>query len=298
MRQFCVLGRLSILLCDTMFLICLTHDIDQLEHPFSSTLGLAHGLFNSAKMRIALRYLAGVASARKNPYDTYDRILDLEKKYGATSTFFVVPAQSKANAECLARLRAARTEVALHNIGTSYISPSELARQKNVIEKFLGSEISGVRSHRLDLMIPRTFEFQKHCGFKYDSSFFPPRYGNKRIYTPFPATDGLLELPLAFMDSDFQEMAMVGPDALQKTWTRIERILEDYRRRQGVCTILWHPTAFYDDGCELHNLNYQHFKGFDKLYEMILEYGSTKSDRMCGCLEAIEHWKGSEESMW
>lgn len=281
-----------------MFLICLTHDIDQFEHPFSSLRGLARGLLHPPTAKVALTYITGRQSSRKNPYDTYDRILEIERKYEATSTFFVVPADTKANSKCSQRLRSAGCEVGLHNIANSYTSPSELLRQKGIVEKHLGLEISGVRSHRLDLMIPRTFEFQKYCGFKYDSSYFPPRYGNKRIYAPFFVTDGLIELPLAFMDSDFQYMTLQGPDAMQKTWKRIERVLEEFRKNEGVCTILWHPPAFYDEGNDLHALHFKHFKGFDKLYEMILEYGSEHSDKMCGCLEVLNLWKGPAESMW
>lgn len=281
-----------------MFLICLTHDIDQLEHPFSSFRGLAKGVLDAQTAKLAINYLAGKPSARKNPYDTFDRILELEHKYNATSTFFVVPADNYVNRNCIHKLSAAGSEIALHSIGLSYASPSQLMLQKRIIEKLLGSEIIGARSHRLDLMIPRTFEFQRSCGFKYDASYFPPRYGNKRLYAPFFGVEGLLELPLAFMDSDFAEMPAMGSGGVKAAWRAVERVLEEYRKNEGICTILWHPPAFYDEKNDFHKLRYGHFRGFERLYEMILQYGTDNCDEMCSCVEVMKRWKPTEESMW
>ncbi len=248
--------------------------------------------------KVALHYLTGRFEARKNPYDTFDRILGLERRYGATSTFFAVPQETAAMSECLQKLRASGSDIALHGINGILQTPSELLRQKRIIERCLGADIDGIRNHRLELMIPRVFEFQRHSGFKYDSSFFAPRYGGKRQYTPFYAVDGLLEIPLAFMDSDFSQMTLSGPDGVNEVWKRIERVMDEYRRNEGVCTILWHPHAFYDDGNEMHRLHYKAFQGFQKLYEMILQYGSENSDKMCSCIEVLKRWKAPAETMW
>ncbi len=243
-----------------------------------------------------MHYLMGRSSAKKNPYDTFDRILELERRYGATSTFFSVPINTAAVSSCLRKLRAAGSEVGLHGVGGRFIGPSEIIRQKNITESLLGEQVVGVRNHSLELMIPRTFEFQKLAGFKYDASYFPPKYGNKRQYTPFMAVDGLTELPLAFMDSDFSEMTSIAN--VDKTWKRIERVLEEYRKNEGVCTILWHPHVFYDENNEIHRMRYRAFKEFDQLYEMILRYGSENSDKMCSCAEILALWKQTEETVW
>jgi peptidoglycan/xylan/chitin deacetylase (PgdA/CDA1 family) len=279
-----------------MFLICLTHDIEGVDHPYSSTKGIIRGLTNKDSSRTALHYLIGRSTAKKNPYDTFDRILDLEGRYGATSTFFSVPLNTLGFSTCLRKLRAAGSEIGLHGVGGRFVGASEFIRQKKVVETLLGEDVIGVRNHSLELMIPRTFEFQKLAGFKYDASYFPPRYGDKRRYAPFMAVDGIAELPLAFMDSDFQEMTSLA--SVEKTWNRIERVLDEYRRNEGVCTVLWHPHAFYDENNEIHRLRYRVFKEFDKLYEMILKYGSENSDKMCGCAEILKLWDRPEEIEW
>ena len=225
-----------------MFLICLTHDIEALDHPFSSHRGIARGLLNGRTRKLALEYVMRNPSAMKNPFDTFDTILDMERKYGAKSTFFSLPFAYAKNLHRLKRLRA-EAEVGLHGMDPSPRSLSALQAQKATVETALGAAVTGIRMHMLSLVIPRTFDFEKHAGFDYDSTFLPPRYGQKRSYKPFFAVEGLLEIPLTIMDSDYAEMGT------EKTWERIEATLDEYRRNEGVCTILWHPHSFYDEEC-------------------------------------------------
>jgi peptidoglycan/xylan/chitin deacetylase (PgdA/CDA1 family) len=281
-----------------MFLICLTHDIEQLTPPFSTLGRLAAGVLTRKTRRLAIDYVMGKESARKNPYDTFQEILELERRYNATSTFFATPSVGVLSSPRLAELTRGGSEVALHGIGLSSRSVPELLRQKIALETAIDTEVSGIRQHSLDIMIPRTFDFYRVAGFRYDASYFPPRFGQKRIYTPFFAVDGLVEFPLALMDSDFEDMASIGSDALNKTWVRIEQILDEYRRNEGVCTILWHPHAFYDETNDFHKLFYGHFQGFKELYEKILRYGSENSDRVCTCRDALSACEIKESPMW
>jgi hypothetical protein len=281
-----------------MFLICLTHDIEQLTPPYSTLGHIAAGALAAKTRRLVLDYVMGKESARKNPYDTFQDMLELERQYDATSTFFATPSVGVLSSSRLTELNRTGSEVALHGIGESSRSVHELLRQKKALETVIDMEISGIRQHSLDIMIPRTFDFYKVAGFRYDATYFPPRYGQKRIYTPFFAVEGLVEFPLAFMDSDFSDMASIGSDALNKTWGRIERILEEYRRNEGVCTILWHPHAFFDEKNDFHRLFYMHFRGFRELYERILRYGSENSDRMCTCRDALSACEIKDSPMW
>jgi peptidoglycan/xylan/chitin deacetylase (PgdA/CDA1 family) len=293
------LKRLATVSCDIrMFLICLTHDIEALMPPYSRLSRLVAGAIAGKTRRLVFDYVMGKESARRNPYDTFVEILELERRYNATSTFFATPSVEVLGSPRLSELTHTRSEVGLHGIGLSSRAIPELLRQKKVVESAIGSEVSGIRQHGLDIMIPRTFDFYKVAGFRYDASYFPPRYGLKRIYRPFFAVEGLVEFPLAFMDSDFQDMASTGSDAFDKTWGRIERTLEEYRRNEGVCTILWHPHAFFDEKNDFHRLFYGHFRGFKELYERVLKYGSENSDRMCSCREALDNFEIKGSSMW
>jgi peptidoglycan/xylan/chitin deacetylase (PgdA/CDA1 family) len=279
-----------------MYVICLSHDIDALEHPYSSLRGLLRSAGHRGTWRLLLDYLSRKPSARSNPYDTFDKILDLERLYKAKSTFFAPPVNNVANISYVRRVRDSGWEVGLHGISGSHLSACKVVEQKEILEEILGSKISGIRQHRLDLMIPRTFEFERAAGFSYDSSYFPPRYGRERMYCPLTVVEGLIEIPLAFMDSDFSEMTLTN--GIERTWKRIERILEEYRQNEGVCTVLWHPHAFYDEKNDFHKAYYRHFKGFAELYEKILEYGSKNSDKMCGCLEVARSPRTPKKSMW
>jgi peptidoglycan/xylan/chitin deacetylase (PgdA/CDA1 family) len=281
-----------------MFLICLTHDIEALMPPFSTFGQIAAGAIVGKTRKLVFDYVMGKESARKNPYDTFGEILELERRYNATSTFFATPSVGVLGSPRLSELARTGAEIALHGVALSSRSIPELLKQKKALESAIGTQVSGIRQHSLDIMIPRTFDFYKVAGFRYDASYFPPRYGQKRMYSPFLAVEELVEFPLAFMDSDFADMATTGSNALNRTWARIEHILEEYRRNEGVCTILWHPHAFFDEKNDFHKLFYDHFRGFKELYERILKYGYENSDRMCSCQEALSKCQVNAVPMW
>ena len=253
---------------------------------------------NRRDRRLTIDYVLGKDSARRNPFDTFDSILETERNYNARSTFFALPTPSRANVEIVRRIHKSGWDVGLHGIRDSFALASSLAEQKDVLEQALQGKVRGNRYHSLNLMIPRTFEFERLCGFEYDSSYFPPRYGQKRLLKPFHAIKGLLEIPLAFMDSDFSEIALPKFGGLEKAWERIQAVLEQYRVHEGVCTVLWHPHAFYDERNAYHRKHYQHVSGFASLYERILEYASQNGARLCGCDEIAKEWNATSDGYW
>jgi len=276
-----------------MFLICLTHDIEALDHPFWSQRGILRGLQNGRTRKIALDYLRGNSAATQNPFDTFDTILEMERNHGATSTFFSLPFASSRNLYRLKEL-GDQAEIGLHGMGESFRLLSALKQQKATLESTIGRSVTGIRMHMLSLAIPRTFDFEKQAGLTYDATYLPPRFGQKRIYHPFLAVDGLLEIPLSVTDSDYGEM---GPE---KTWERIEAVLDEHRKNEGVCTILWHPHSFYDEKCAFHRLQYKHLEGFKDVYERILQYGENHADEMCSCIRVAEKLKDTStvEKYW
>jgi peptidoglycan/xylan/chitin deacetylase (PgdA/CDA1 family) len=282
--------------------------VEAYYHPYSgSKIGLVYHLIKTKNKSLVVDYILGKGSARKNPFDTFDKITGIEKKYNAKSTFFFLkrgggsdynfsdtPVKNR-----IKKLDEEGFEIALHGSYESVNSIKNLYNEKKQLEEVLGKHVIGIRQHGLKLMIPRTFESQRFCGFKYDSSYSPPKYSKKRMYKPFYAVEGLLEIPLTFMDSDWQYMTLKNYNgSLDKTWSRIKLILDECKSREQVCTILWHPHAFYDENCDYYPMYYSHFKGFTELYERILEYGKENEAKMCTGREVFEDWRETNEIWW
>lgn len=287
-----------------MFRICLTHDVE-LYH-FSKTLYLMPLLYHNIKNQ-NLSLIKKVIRCEKgklgNPFNTFDKILALEKKYHAKSTFFFLRKGGGSNYNfsdgpvktLIKNLDSQGWEIGLHSTYQSTLDLNRLYQEKQELECSLGKEIIGVRTHGLKLLIPRTFENQKFCGFKYDTSFHPPYYMKKRSLKPFFATQGLLEIPLTIYDSEWQYMTMKSiHGSIDYTWNRIKSILDRCRTEDTICTVLWHPHAFYDENNEFSKLLYPHFEGFSEIYEKILQYGYENNAPLCTCQQIYSEYNKKE----
>ena len=291
-----------------MFRICLTHDVEMFH--FSKALYLIPLLYNNIKkqnLSIIKKVINNEKEALDNPFNTFDKILELEKQYDAKSTFFFLMKGGGSNynfsdepVKTLIRdLDRKGWEIGLHSTYQSQFLLNRLCQEKQQLESALEKEIIGVRTHGLKLIIPRTFENQKFCGFKYDTSFHPPYYMKKRSAKPFYATQGLLEIPLTIYDSEWQFMTMKSiRGSIDYTWIRLKSILDRCRTEDTICTVLWHPHAFYDENNEFSKLLYPHFEGFSELYEKILQYGYENNAPLCTCQQIYSEYEKEGEVEW
>jgi len=290
-----------------MFTICLTHDVDAYYSPFSYEKILST-LIKVKPVSHILQNYPDWKTRFSNPYDTFERILEMETDYHAKSTFFFLN-KGKGGSnynfsddpikKIFVMLDKRGWEIALHGSYNSINNPKNLFNDKKELESIIGKKVDGIRLHGLHLRIPQTFEHQRLCGFLYDTSYFGPKYGRKRINKPFYCIDGLLEIPITFMDSDWQFMTDERYNgSIDKTWNRIKQILDYCKTNEFVCTILWHPHTFYNENCALSKKHYSHFKGFAEIYQMILEYGETNNAKMCPCIDVYNDYNMTLERRW
>jgi peptidoglycan/xylan/chitin deacetylase (PgdA/CDA1 family) len=129
-----------------------------------------------------------------------DRVLDIERRYGLVSSWYVVAEDYEVPADLFARLRAAGCEVGLHGVthdGSLFSSRREFEAQLPRIHRYLREwGAVGFRSPALH----RNAAWMQELGCLYDSSFpdtdpFQPQPGGCRSILPFFLGD-LLELPL------------------------------------------------------------------------------------------------------
>ena len=188
-------------------------------------------------MHAGLRELRGLAGAAvhkatgTDPYWSFDRILEDERRCGASSTFFLLADHAHefdgAAVESYERLRPrlvetlqdAEAEVGLHGSYSAADDAGRIAREKERLEKLSGP-VQGQRYHYLRVDPHRNLGALEAAGFAYDSSLgFGDAVGFRAgIAHPFRPWDferdaprGLVEVPLAAMDVTLVRGAIPRP---------------------------------------------------------------------------------------
>ena len=125
-----------------------------------------------------------------------EKILNVLEKNNVHGTFFVTGNFAKENPKLVKKIFSGKNEIAAH--GVDHFSPktSDPKNAKKILEKTIGSKISGYRQPRMFKISARDL---KTAGFNYDSSlnpaFIPGRYNNlKTPRTPFKK-EGIIIIP-------------------------------------------------------------------------------------------------------
>lgn len=255
------------------FAVCLTHDIDEVYHSvISKGMGALRHL-EGGNLAGAVQALSQIWS-KKLPFCNFSEIMDLEEKYGATSTFFIMsesPGESSYGysiedlAPEIGEITDRGWDVGLHGGDTSYLDPQEMKRKKVQMERVLHRPVTGYRNHFLRFRVPDTWEYLSQAGFLYDATFGYAdcagfRNGMCHPFRPFNLNKNheidILEIPLTIMDVTMDSLYMRLDDKTK--WEFIKMLIDRVINCQGVFTLLWHNTYMRGDNIDL--------------YEKILQY--------------------------
>ena len=284
------------------FAVALTHDVDV---PWKWTRTGVKGAAARAKsdlvngrMHAGMRELRGLAGAAvhkatgTDPYWSFDRILEDERRCGASSTFFLLADHAHeydgAAVESYERLRPrlvetlqdSEAEVGLHGSYSAADDAGRIAREKERLEELSGP-IQGQRYHYLRVDPHRNLGALEAAGFAYDSSLgFGDAVGFRAgIAHPFRPWDfardaprGLVEVPLAAMDVTLsaERYLDLGVDEAEK---RLMSLLDWAALHGGGFAVLWHSEQ-YDSAL---------LPGWDRLYRRVLEGVRSRGG---ACLQA------------
>lgn len=274
---------------DKKFAVCLTHDIDSIYSNVSlsrTVKSLIHGQIKGAfKTTLNKRY------KKWNPLWNFKKIMALEDKYNAKSSFFFL-ALDKEDLDFnyhiedleneIGNIADTGWEVGLHGGHESYKNLNEIKEKKQNLEKVLGQKVIGYRNHFLRFKVPDTWELLSKAGFRYDTTLGYAdcvgfRNGMCHPFKPLNLNTNreidILEIPLTIMDCTlFDYMKLDLKDAWEITKTLIDTV-EKYK---GTITILWHNTYMSNEKLQF--------------YEKILQYCSEKNAWMTSGEEICNCW--------
>lgn len=266
------------------FCICLTHDVDDINIP------LSHKLLYSLSLLKKMIKTPGIVKNKDNySYNTIKKIISLEKKYDAKSTFFFLCTNEdivryryeiETLSDELAFIKDQKFEIGLHGGYYSYDNEYKITLEKTRIEKIINQNIVGFRNHYLNLKIPETWEYLSKLKFKYDSTFGYSNiigYRNGTCY-PFKPYNwsthkimDLIEIPMNVMDTVYREQSFLKRDF----WNIISYMIKEAKKYHGVITINFHNHVFFEP----------FYEDYIKIYNNILKMGQDQNAWMTNCIE-------------
>jgi peptidoglycan/xylan/chitin deacetylase (PgdA/CDA1 family) len=283
------------------FAVCLTHDVDEIYPPLKHImLSSVHCLkyLNLKELKYQINWK--LKDKRKSPYINFRKIMQLEEKYDAKSSFYFITANEdlrrfRYNIEDidneLGYISDNHWEVGLHGGYYSYNDFEKISTEKKRLENVLGRKVIGFRNHYLRFKVPDSWELLSSAGFRYDTTFgyndmIGFRNGMCHPFKPYNLNENreidILEIPLVVMDATLFNVATSFEDA----WGYTKKLVDIVEKYNGVITFLWHNNVF---NCPFR-------QNWGRLYEKILKYCYEKNAWMTSGEEIYNWW--SSQRLW
>jgi peptidoglycan/xylan/chitin deacetylase (PgdA/CDA1 family) len=262
------------------FAVCLTHDIDDISQPLSHIINSSLYTLKKSGFKGAKELIPG-NSSKPGQYKNFKKIMEIEKKYGAVSSFYFLATDKdplrfrydiEEILEDLESIRDSGFEIGLHGGYYAYCDPVMIKKEKDRLEKACRANVIGYRNHYLMFKFPDTWRYLASCGFKYDSSMgfndiSGSRNGMCHPYRPYDPIKGeeidIFEIPLMIMDSSL----LSHEGDIKKAWETSKIIIDTVESLNGVLTLCWHNNVF----------SYAPKEQWARLYEKILSYCHEKN---------------------
>ena len=238
----------------------------------------ALNLFELNFKRIAER-LSVLLNFEKDPYDTYDYLLQLKKKYNLRQIYFFlvgnygeydknVSIESSNKFQSLIKSIADYAEVAVHPSYSSNDDPSQLRKEIRRLSKVLKREVDRSRQHYLKVIFPTTYRNLIENDIREDYSMgYASEIGFRAsICSSFIFYDldldtetKLLLTPFMLMDNTLKDYMQLSPEEAVK---RSTQLINEVRLVNGTFVTLWHNHSVNDR---------DEWKGWRNVYESIIE---------------------------
>lgn len=232
------------------------------------------------------RRISVLAGRCKDPFDTFDYIFDVLRKYKISTQFFFLLgnpsrfdkniAHTNATFRQLIQDIARKCAVGIHLSFKSHINPDLMKEEIERLEDITGATVTANRFHYLRFTLPRTYNRLIKLGITDDHSMgYAPHPGFRAgICTPHyffnldtnEATT-LRVHPIAFMDTTFAHYKRDTPD---EALERIQEIMNYVKETGGTCVGLWHNSSFTETG---------EWKGWKHVFESAALHASLLTEQ-------------------
>lgn len=267
-----------------------THDIDNPVkwrgvHTLIRTVGgdlLKRHSFPMA-WRSWVSYWNNTIGEQKDPYDTFDYLMDLSEKSGAKSHFFflcggqtaydeeALPPSHPIVKNIIQKIERRGHVIGFHPSFNAHTDEALFRAELESLQDQVKQHIRCGRQHYLRFEVPDTWRLWEAAGMEWESSLCYPEESGFRCGTcrPFPVFDILQrkalqinERPLLLMEGSW---IRYNPKPPETFLADAKRLIDIVRKYKGEFVLLWHNST----------LNTAEQPLAKYLYEEILAYGSS-----------------------
>jgi len=251
------------------FSFLLTHDVDipQLWRNALSPAKTMLGDIFKRKNKAAIWQHFNFIKKKKDPFDTFDELMDLSENQGLQSHFFFITGGNTRfdnNYEIsdffieklITRIHERGHEIGIHPSYDTYQDAAMLSWEIEALRQVSPQSVKTGRQHFLRFAVPHTWQAWEDNGMEWDSTMGYAGAVGFRCGTcyPFPVFNvltrrelDLVERPLLVMEvSLFSEayMGLTQAEALVK----VQEIVETVSRFEGEFVLLWHNSNLVLNG--------------------------------------------------
>ena len=275
------------------FSMLLTHDVDEIQrYPNLKKVIMGMGgdiLYRksfSLPFKTLYDYFLVSIKRRKDPYDSFDEIMDTSDAFGVTSHFFFMAGGTTNRydnrysinnpriKEILEKIRSRGHSIGLHPSYNAYNNSEQFKKEKEALERVNNYPITSGREHYLRFEVPTTWQLWENNGFKWCSNLAYPRSAGFRTgscypYTPFNILSqeklNVQERPLIMMEVTFIE----ATKTIKEFDTMVNYYLNIIKKYNGEFVLLWHNASFKEASIVRYAPSYtKTLKKFKELVEL------------------------------
>lgn len=251
------------------FSFVLTHDVDEPQlwrNSFSPIKTIIGDIFKR-KNKAAMWQHFNFFKKKKDPFDTFDELMNLSENQGLTSHFFFIAGGNTrfegnyaiddfSVKKLITRIHERGHMVGIHPSYNTYRNAAMLRQEIEALRRVSPQSVKAGRQHFLRFGVPHTWQAWEDNGLEWDSTMGYAGMAGFRCGTcyPFPVFNvltrkelNLVERPLLVMEvSLFSEtyMGLAQAEALVK----VQEIVETVRRFEGEFVLLWHNSNLVLNG--------------------------------------------------
>lgn len=276
------------------FAVCITHDIDEIFLPIKNSIKQFAKNTLSLNINSAFLNIRSIVNKKDNPFYNIHKLISIEKEFDANATYFFLALKNHEKdfnynleevQDIIQDIIKSGSEIGLHGGHDAFLSHKKIIQEKEYLERVSGIKVIGYRNHYLKIKIPDTWENLIKAGIKYDSTLgFYDKVGFRNgMCHPFYPYDekkerhlNIMEIPLSVMDCSLNNYMGLN---IEESFNEVKEIIDRVHSINGVFTLLWHNTYFFDEQLEL--------------YRRILDYCQNKNAWFTSCGD-IYKWCAKE----
>jgi hypothetical protein len=263
------------------FKIFPTHDVDNVRYwknPGQLVKILGGDLLRRKNVQLAYNHAAEYfrvkTGKQKDPYDTFDSLMDLSDQAGLQSHFFFIaggttrydrryPVKSGTVKEIIRRIHQRGHGIGIHPSYNTHENPVLLEQELKRLQEVSPGKITGGRQHYLRFKTPWTWQIWADVHLEWDSTMAYPdllgfRCGTCFDFTPFNVLTRkkikIREYPLIVSDTAFKNCS---PGRMPEFMPELKALKECCQKYNGNFVILWHNSNVNNSLCNDYLSIYQ-----------------------------------------